>query len=121
MPKQLLNLRNVPDDEAQEVRALLDEHGIPYYETPPSRWGISMGGIWIRSSENYSRARALMDDYQAERARRVRAEYDERKRQGEVETFVTVLWRRPAQVIFLTAVAVGILILMLLPVWLLLD
>jgi hypothetical protein len=33
MAKLLLNLRNVPDDEADDVRALLDEHDIAYYET----------------------------------------------------------------------------------------
>ncbi|MCX7041690.1 MAG: DUF6164 family protein, partial [Gammaproteobacteria bacterium] len=32
MSKLLLNLRNVPDDEADDVRALLDAHGIAYYE-----------------------------------------------------------------------------------------
>ncbi len=47
MSKLLMNLRHVPEDEADEVRALLDEHAIAYYETKPSRWGISSGGIWI--------------------------------------------------------------------------
>ena len=41
-----MNLRHVPDDEADEIRTLFEAHGIRYYETPPSRWGISMGGFW---------------------------------------------------------------------------
>ena len=32
MPYQLLNLRHVPEDEAEEVRALLDAEAISYYE-----------------------------------------------------------------------------------------
>ncbi|MGH8025314.1 MAG: DUF6164 family protein, partial [Pseudoxanthomonas sp.] len=35
MAKLLLNLRNVPDDEADEVRAWLTESGMDFYETQP--------------------------------------------------------------------------------------
>jgi hypothetical protein len=41
MSKLLLNLKMVLDDEADDVRAMLEEHDIAYYETAPSRWGIS--------------------------------------------------------------------------------
>lgn len=119
--RQLLNFRNVPDDEAGEVRDLLDENGVEYYETPPNRWGISMGGIWIRHDGDYPRARALMDEYQAERAERARAAYRARKQRGEVETLATVIRDRPVQVLAYLAVCAGILVLMLLPVWLLLG
>ncbi|MGV8932232.1 MAG: DUF6164 family protein, partial [Luteimonas sp.] len=44
MSKLLLNLRQVLDDEADDVRAFLDAHQLEYYETTPSRWGISYGG-----------------------------------------------------------------------------
>lgn len=121
MAKQLLNLRNVPDDEADEVRAFLDEHGIEYYETPPNRWGITMGGIWIRHDSDYPRARALMDDYQSERAERARAESRARQRRGDVETLATVVRDRPVQLLVYCLVCVGIVILMFLPVWLLLG
>ena len=39
MAKFLMNLRDVPDDEADEVRALLDANGFGWYETKPSFWG----------------------------------------------------------------------------------
>ena len=48
MTHHLMNLRHVPDDEAEEIRALFEAHEVRYYETPPSRWGISMGGFWVR-------------------------------------------------------------------------
>ena len=32
----LLNLRHVPDDEADDVRAMLDDNRIAFYETKPS-------------------------------------------------------------------------------------
>lgn len=119
MAKQLLNLRNVPDDEADDVRAFLKGHGIEYYETPPNRWWISMGGIWIRHDADYPRARDLMDEYQAARFKKARAEYAERQRRGEADTFGAVLRKRPLQVLAYLGISAGILVLMLLPVWLL--
>ncbi|MDD3518311.1 MAG: DUF6164 family protein, partial [Chromatiales bacterium] len=31
-----MNLRHVPDEEADDVRALLAEHDLDFYETPPN-------------------------------------------------------------------------------------
>ena len=54
MAKLLLNLRNVPEDEADEVRAWLKENSLAFYETQPSPWGISGGGIWIEDCLLYT-------------------------------------------------------------------
>lgn len=83
MPKILFHLRDVPDDEAQEVRALLDEHDIGYYETSAGILGISVPALWVKTAEDFSRGRHLLDDYQQQRARRVRAAYDAARQQGE--------------------------------------
>lgn len=119
MARLLLNLRNVPEDEARDVRDLLEQHALEYYETPPSRWGISMGGIWLRMDDDYPRARQLLDSYQAERAASARAAYAEKKRAGQVETFAGVLRRRPGEVVAYTALAGAIIFLMLWPIWML--
>lgn len=73
MSKLLLNLRNVPDDEADDVRGFLDANRIDHYDTPPGPFGISAGGIWIRDTHDLPRAKQLMADYQRERLARVRA------------------------------------------------
>ena len=117
MAKQLLNLRNVPDDEAEEVRAFLDEHRIEYYETPPNRWGFTMGAIWIRHDEDHAQAKALMETYQVRRTAAARADYAARKQAGEVETFLTVLRREPVKVLLQLALAAGIIALMMWPIW----
>ena len=70
MAKLLLNLRNVPDDEADEVRGWLKDSGIEFYETEPSSWGISSGGIWIR--EDADLGQGLMAEYQREHVRKPR-------------------------------------------------
>jgi hypothetical protein len=73
MAKLLLKMRLVPDDEAADVRAMLDAAHIPWYETEPSRWGISHGGIWVRDDEDDASANALMAYYHASRRERARA------------------------------------------------
>lgn len=115
MPTLLLNLRHVPDDEADEVRALLAEHHIGYYETPPSRWGISMGGIWIRDEDQAFHARKLLDDYQLARARQARDDYEERKRSGTAETVLDRIRHDPVRTILFSAVALALLLFLIYP------
>lgn len=109
MPYHLMNLRHVPDDEAEEIRTLFDQHEVGYYETPPSFWGISMGGFWTHDKAEAERARVLLDEYQQQRQDRQRGAWDEAVRSG----YGTGLWhqlqRRP--VTFLAAlVAAGIIL-----------
>ncbi|MCF7752218.1 hypothetical protein KQ945_15760 [Bacillus subtilis subsp. subtilis] len=104
MSKLLLNLRNVADDEIQDVVALLDQAGIAHYRTEPSPWGISWGGIWIRDDADLARAKALMGPYQDARGVRVRAEREAALRDGTAETFGSLLQRRP---VFVIAVLLG--------------
>lgn len=82
MAKLLFRLRGVPDDEASEVRELLEANGIEYYETMAGNWGISMPGLWLRDESELLRARALLDDYQEQRARQARADWEEDLRTG---------------------------------------
>jgi hypothetical protein len=74
MATLLMNLRNVPDDEAAEIRALLEANRIEFYETPVNRWGISAGGIWLVDGDSLEEARRLLADYQDERQRRARSQ-----------------------------------------------
>lgn len=105
MSKLLLNLRMVLEDEADEVRALLDAHRIEYYETLPSRWGISYGGIWVTHDQDVAQAKALMADYQAQRQARAREERATAVREGTADTFAGTLRREPARVV-LTILAI---------------
>ena len=99
MSKLLLNLRNVPDDEAGDVRALLDAKRIAYYETPPGFWGISSGGIWVTEDADFADAQRALDDYEQLRSVRVRAEYAAARRAGTAETFAGILRTDPLRVV----------------------
>lgn len=119
MAKLLMNLRNVPDDEANDVRAMLDAQGIAYYETRPSIWGISAGGIWITEDDAFADARRAMDEYQRQRAQRARAEYAAAKRAGTAATFITLLRAEPARVVMSVLGILFALALVTLPFFLL--
>lgn len=119
MAKLLLNLRHVLEDEADDVRAMLDAARIPYYETPPSMWGISAGGIYIRDNDDVPRAKRLMAEYQAQRRERVRAEHEAAVRAGTAETFWTVLRDEPVRVVLTVLAIVVLLGLVALPAYLL--
>lgn len=119
MSKLLLNLRHVPDDEADDVRAMLEEHGIAFYETEPSMWGISAGGIFVTEDAAVVEAKRLMADYQDRRRTRVRAEYAASRRDGTADTFWTVLRAEPARVALTVLAILFLLGLVALPVWLL--
>lgn len=101
MSKLLLNLRDVPDDETAEVRAFLEQHNIAFYETEPNRWGISAGAIWIREDSDATRAKALMEDYQAERQLRAQAEYEGAKRDGTAQDFWSLMRNQPMRLIMI--------------------
>ena len=96
MSKLLLNLRGVPDDEADDVRRFLDSGGIGYYETPPSLWGTA-GGIWVDDGD-VAEAKSLMAEYQRARQARARGERAEAERNGTARTFTDVLRAEPLRV-----------------------
>lgn len=105
----LQNLRGVPEDEAQEIRDLLTEHGIAFYETPPSRWGISMGAIWLRDEPQRQEAKQLITQYQQERQARARENHARLKREGSVETLLGKIRNQPLRVLSYLAIVVVIL------------
>ena len=110
MSRLLLNLRNVPDDEADDVRALLDSNRIAFHETRPSMWGISAGAIFVTEDASIPEAKRLMAGYQEQRRISARAEYAAAVRDGTAE---------PGRVL-LTLLAIAFLLgLVALPVYLL--
>lgn len=119
MAKRLFNLRDVPDDEADAVRALLDEHHIEWYETRPGPFGLTSGAIWLRESDQATRAKELLDGYQRQRVKQMRALREQALREGRAETFASLLRERPLWVL-LRIVAIALLLaLMGLPAYLL--
>jgi len=109
MSRLLIKLRHAPDDEIQEIRDLLHENRIHFYETQAGPWGISAPGIWLNDESQYDHAKALLDDYQENRFREKRAEYERLRRAGQHRTFLQNLLEHPVQVIVYSLI-VGLII-----------
>ncbi len=116
MPLQLFNLRGVPEDEAEDIRQLLDEHQIEFYETSSGNWGVSLPAIWLRDeSTRFDEARELIELYQRERTERARAEYQRLNSEGEQRNFFSIIRERPLQVVVYLMVIALILFISLSP------
>ncbi len=76
----IFKLRYVPDDEAHEVRELLSDNAIDFYETSAGVLGISVPALWLRNEAQLDKARQLIDEYQLLRQSRVREEFRLRPR-----------------------------------------
>ncbi|TAH47781.1 MAG: hypothetical protein E6Q43_05625 [Dokdonella sp.] len=101
MAKLLLNLRHVPEDEAADVRAMLVEHDIGYYETEPNRWGISAGAIWIKDDSRHPDAMVLMSAYQGQRSAHARAQREQARIDGSAETLAQQIKKQPLRLVFI--------------------
>lgn len=113
MAKRLFSLRNVPADEADDIRALLDQHGLAWYETPASPWGISHGALWLSEDAQLERAKALLAEYQRQRSDRAREELQQAVREGRAETFGGLLRDRPVFVLVTLGAILFIVVLTL--------
>lgn len=109
MPVKLFSLRNVPHDEAEEVRALLTKHAIDYYETPAGMWGISMPAIWLQDEDQLARAKSLLEAYQRARAEHARGAYAQLKAEGKHRTVFDALRENPLRFILYICVAAALL------------
>jgi len=96
----LFSLRGVPDDEAEEVRQLLDDNKIEFYETSAGNWGISMPAIWLREQHNIESAQQLLGQYQHNRMLTQQQLYQQRQTNGEIPSLFSSIFTEPLRFIF---------------------
>lgn len=97
MAQLLFSLRGVPEDEAWDIRELLDAHEIDYYETSAGNWGISTPALWLRDERQLQEAQRLIAAYQQQRAETQRALYQQLKAAGEHKTLFRAFKENPLQ------------------------
>lgn len=115
MSALLFKLRNVPEDEADDIRALLKQHHIDIYETSAGNWGISMPGIWVSDDNDLERGKALIDQYQRERAVEARQHYERARHSGEAPTLLQRVKERPLAILGIVLFCLFILYAMISP------
>lgn len=115
MARLIFDLRDVPDDEADDVRALLESADIAFYETRPSVLGLFAGGLWVADDSLVPAAKSLIAKYQQARQLRARADYEAALRDGSAETSWTAIRRHPAKALVLLLAAMLIAAITVLP------
>ncbi|MCC5881029.1 MAG: hypothetical protein JJU25_00125 [Halomonas sp.] len=115
MATLLFRLANVSEEEAWEVRRLLDEHGFDTYETHAGFWRLGVDAIWLRDDAQREAAREVLERYQAERQERVQQEYADRIERGQVPSLWQRLLHHPIRSLLVSLAVIAILALTLLP------
>lgn len=115
MATLLFRLANVSEEEAWEVRRLLDEHGFDTYETHAGFWRLGVDAIWLRDSSQHEAAREVLERYQAERQVRIRQAHAEQVKHGEAPTLWQRLRHHPVRMLLVGLAILAMLALTLLP------
>lgn len=115
MAHLLFRLRHVTDEEAMEVRQLLETHGFDVYETQAGFFRLGVDAIWLRNPAQRDDAETVLAHYQAERQAKARKAHENALARDEAPT----LWRRfvahPLQVTLVIVAVLMIALLTLLP------
>ena len=117
----IFKLNNVPDDEADEVRALLQEAEIEFYETNAGRWRLGVDALWLHHREDEQQAKKLLADYQQERTRKAREEQQLLEEQGLADHFMNRVQTQPGRVLLTLVGILAVLFIFFLPLFILLS
>jgi len=115
MAKLIFKLKSVSYDEADDIKNLLNENKIDFYESPAGNWEISMHAIWLNDEAQYTQAKRLIDEYQVKRSQRIRLETQQQIEHGEHETFIQRLFNKPIQFFIILAIIIFILYFSIMP------
>jgi hypothetical protein len=115
MTTLLFKLKDVPDDEAIDIRELLTENDIYFYETHAGFWRLGVDGLWLPDDSNLKRARELIKAYQVERTANQQKVYAELVEQGQAPTLWQNFLLSPLRFVLLIVAVFFILTLTLAP------
>lgn len=97
----LFRLNNVPDDEAQDIRALLGANNISFYETDAGFFRVGLDAIWLSDDSEAEQARELIRTYQIERTKNQQNNYALLVEQGAAPTFWQNFCAQPIRFVLL--------------------
>jgi len=117
MAKIAFRLNNVPEDEANQVRELLTEHNIEFYETNAGRWGISIAALWVSNDDDFEKARQFIEPFQQDFTKKMREQFEIDKREGRIPTFWQLINANPIMFITYWALIIAVLAITILPIY----
>ena len=111
MGKLLFKLHDVPEQEADQVRQMLDEANIAYYETTAGNWGVSLAAIWLVQESDQEKAKALLSEFQEQWQQQVMSE----RETHPPESLSARLKREPTKIALALVAVAAILYLSIMP------
>ena len=117
MPHLLYKLNSVPVDELIDVRRLLEENDINYYETDAGRFGFSLAAIWLPDGVDPEPATELLERYKEQRYQQAREIYEQQQRDGTAETFLHKALCSPVRTVIVIAAILAVLYFSVMPFW----
>jgi hypothetical protein len=111
----LFKLHNVPDDEACDIRELLEQNDIYFYETHAGFWRMGLDAIWLADDTHVERARELINSYQIARTANQQKNYAELVEQGQAPGIWQNICAAPVRFVGLIIAIVFVLSLTLVP------
>lgn len=115
MAQLVFNLKNVPADEANDIRELLELNQIEFYETSAGRWNISVAAIWINNDDDFVKSRQLINQYQYNLAIRRQQEKSDPESRVHIPDWKEHLLNNPVVfLMYISAIAI-VLALSILP------
>lgn len=121
MPNLLFRLNGVPDDETQDIRVLLEENAIRFYETDAGFWRVGVDVIWLPDDSQLEQARALLDTYQQQRVEHQQQTYAVLQEQGRAPSLRDKFAAQPFRILGLMMAILLVLALSLVPFLMLLT
>lgn len=121
MARLLFKLAQVPDDEAAEIRALLDEHQIRFYETDAGFFRVGLDAIWLADNTQEQEARELIANYQQARSMRQQQNYARLVEAGQMPGIWQHFCAQPVRFMLLVGAILFVAGLTLLPFLMLLN
>ena len=115
MATQLVKLRNVPEDELEEIYELMEANEIEVYETSAGNWGMSMPALWLRHDEQLEMAKSVLKQHELDRFQRMRAEYEAQKQEGKARTFLDIARENPFRYVAYLVMIVALLYISTVP------
>lgn len=109
MAKLLFHLKHVSEEEADEVRELLSENQIQFYETEAGRWMIGVSAIWLKDESQLDFAQSLIEEYQKQRYEQFAESRHHLNRRGILGNAWLAFWAHPIQFI-LALIAIGVVL-----------
>lgn len=115
MSKLLFRLHDVPDDEANDIRELLNTHNLDCYETDDGRWRVGVAAIWLRDDSQFDAARALINAYQMQRYQRSQQEQQALQEQGLNTSLLHRFLERPLTFLMIMLLVAVVLLVSVYP------